>query len=87
MDGTLNHLEQLFHLADEFEDTMHTNLLSTIVHGVICIKGVYFLHFGIAMGMGLYYVGSAVGLSNTLWPLVKHQDYKPKQPQSAYRVD
>jgi len=73
MDGTLNHLEQLFHLADEFENTMHTNFISTIVPGVICIGGVYFLHFGIAMGMGLYYVGSAVGLSNTLWPLVKHQ--------------
>jgi heavy metal translocating P-type ATPase len=76
MDGTLNHLEQLFHLADEFENTMHTNFISTIIPGVICIGGVYFLHFGIAMGMGLYYVGSAIGLSNTLWPLVKHQEFK-----------
>lgn len=73
MDGTLNHLQQLFHLADEFENTMHSNFLTTIVPGVICISGVYFLHFGIATGMGLYYIGSAVGLSNTLWPLVKHQ--------------
>ncbi|OAD23484.1 heavy metal translocating P-type ATPase [Candidatus Thiomargarita nelsonii] len=78
MDGTLNHLEQLFQLADEFEKTMHTNFITTIVPGVICIGGVYFLHFGIAMGMGLYYVGSAVGLSNILWPLVKYQDDKPK---------
>lgn len=76
MDGTLNHLEQLFQLADEFEETMQTNFLTTIVPGVICISGVYFLHFGIAMGMGLYYVGTAVGVSNTLWPLVKHQDEK-----------
>jgi Cu2+-exporting ATPase len=83
MDGTLNHLEQLFHLADEFENTMHTSFLSTIVPGVNCIGGVYFLHFGIAMGMGLYYVGSAVGLSNTLWPLVKHQEDKPKLPHRA----
>jgi Cu2+-exporting ATPase len=73
MDGTLNHMEQLFQLADEFEETMHTNFLTTIVPGVICIGGVYFLHFGIAMGMGLYYVSTAVGVSNTLWPLVKHQ--------------
>jgi len=83
MDGTLNHLEQLFQLASEFEETMHTNFLSTIVPGVICIGGVYFLHFGIAMGMGLYYVGSAVGLSNTLWPLVKHQEDKPKRLHRA----
>jgi Cu2+-exporting ATPase len=76
MDGTLNHLPQLFQLANEFENTMHTNFISTIVPGVICIGGVYFLHFGIAMGMGLYYVGSAIGLSNTLLPLVKHQEKK-----------
>ena len=83
MDGTLNHLELLFHLADEFENTMHTNFITTIVPGVICIGGVYFLHFGIAMGMGLYYIGSAVGLSNTLIPLVKHQENKPKLSLSA----
>lgn len=83
MDGTLNHLEQLFHLADEFENTMHTNFLSTIVPGVICIGGVYFLHFGIAMGMGLYYVGSAAGLFNTLLPLVKHQENQPKLSHST----
>ncbi len=78
MDGTLNHLQQLFHLADEFENTMHSNFLTTIVPGVICISGVYFLHFNLAIGMGIYYIGSAVGLSNTLWPLVKHQEAKPK---------
>jgi Cu2+-exporting ATPase len=78
MDGTLNHLDQLFHLADEFEKTMHTNLLITIVPGAICIGGVYLLHFGIAMGMGIYYVSSLVGISQTLWPLVTHQDDKPK---------
>ncbi len=83
MDGTLNHLELLFHLADEFENTMHTNFLTTIVPGVICIGGVYFLHFGIAMGMGIYYVGSVIGLSNTLIPLVKHQENKPKLSLSA----
>lgn len=84
MDGTLNHLDQLFHLADEFENTMYTNFLTTIVPGVICIGGVYFLHFGVATGMGLYYVGSAVGLSNTLWPLMKHQDDKPKRLGKLY---
>ncbi len=78
MDGTLNHLEELFQVADEFENTMHTNFLITIVPGVICIGGVYFLRFGVATGMGLYYVGMAIGLSNTLLPLVKHQENKPK---------
>lgn len=74
MHGTLHHLPLLFQLADEFEETMHTNLLTSIVPGVICIGGVYFLHFTLAMGMGLFYAGSAVGLSNTLLPLIKHQE-------------
>jgi len=78
MDGTLNPIELLFQLADEFEETMHTNFLTTIVPGVICISGVYFLHFGVATGIGLYYVGGALGISNTLMPLVKYQDEKPK---------
>jgi hypothetical protein len=35
MDGTLNPLSQLFQLANEFEQTMHTNFLTPIVPGVI----------------------------------------------------
>lgn len=74
MDGTLNHLESLFLLSDEFENTMDTNFLTTIVPGVICIGGVYFLHFGLTAGMATYYLGSAAGLSNSLLPLMRHQD-------------
>lgn len=80
MDGTLKHLEQLFQLADEFENIMRTNFLTSIVPGVICIGGVYFLHFGLAAGMATYYLGSAAGLSNSLLPLVWHQDEEPKRP-------
>jgi heavy metal translocating P-type ATPase len=79
MDGTLKHIKQLFHLTDEFEKTMHSNFLITIVPGIICIGGVYLLHFGIATGMMLYYIQNVVGVSNTLWPLVKHQDDNPKE--------
>lgn len=74
MDGTLNHLRTVFQLSDEFENTMHNNFLTTIVPGVICIGGVYFLHFGLPTSMAIYYMGSAVGLSNSLLPLVKYQD-------------
>ena len=77
MDGTLTPLEQLFHLTDEFERTMHTNLLLSIVPGVINIAGVYFLHFGIAASMVLFYGATALGLTNTVLPLIKHQDTSP----------
>ena len=74
MDGTLNSLLKLFQLADEFEDTMQDNFMLSVVPGVINIGGVYLLHFGIAAGMTIFYAGTAVGLANTLWPLVKHQN-------------
>jgi len=77
MDGTLERLQTLFQLSDEFEQTMNGNLVGSIVPGVINIAGVFFLHTGIAAGMGLYYLGSLVGLGYTLRPLVKHQDKTP----------
>lgn len=74
MDGTLNSLKFLFQLIDEFEQTMQVNLLASMVPGIVCIGGVYLLHFGIVAGMGLYYLSSILGLSNTLWTLLKYQD-------------
>jgi len=74
MDGTLERLQTLFQLSDEFEQTMNGNMIGSIVPGVINIAGVVFLHTGIAVGMGLYYLGSVAGLGYTLYPLAKHQD-------------
>ncbi|OAD18747.1 heavy metal translocating P-type ATPase [Candidatus Thiomargarita nelsonii] len=78
MDGNLAPLNRLFQFTDEFERTMHNNLLLSIVPGVINISGVYLLHFGIATSMGLFYAGSTAGLSNTILPLIRHQD-APRQ--------
>ena len=77
MDGTLNCLESLFCFADEFEETMDRNLTISMVPGTIIIGGVYLLHFGIAAGMGIFYLGAFAGLGNVLWPLVKHQELEP----------
>jgi len=73
MDGTLNHLESLFEFADEFEKTMQRNLVISLAPGGAIIGGVYLLHFGIAAGMGIFYLSCFVGLGNVLWPLIKHQ--------------
>jgi len=73
MDGTLNNLQPLYQLADEFETTMKKNLASSIVPGVLTIGGVYLLHFSVAVGMGIFFLGSAIGLGNTLLPLAKYQ--------------
>jgi Cu2+-exporting ATPase len=73
MDGTLQSLEHLFSVVDEFEETMHTNLLWSVIPGIINTCGVYLLHFGIATSMGIFYSAVFLSIGNTLWPLVKHQ--------------
>ena len=79
MDGTLNHLEQLFNLADDFEETMKSNYVVSIVPGIITISGVYLLNFGFATGLGLFYLGMMAGLGNVFLPLAKHQDITREQ--------
>lgn len=74
MDGTLAPLSRLFAFADEFEHTMRNNLLFSIAPGILNIGGVYLLHFGVAASMGLFYVGTTAGLTNTVLPLIKHQN-------------
>jgi len=74
MDGTLNHLEPLFQFAHEFEETMDRNFVISVAPGIIIITGVYLLHFGIATGMGIFFLSCFAGLGNILLPLIKHQE-------------
>ena len=79
MDGTLAPFNKLLQITDEFEGTMRNNFLLSIGPGLANISGVYLLHSGIAASMGLFYAGTAVGLANTLLPLIRHQDTHLKQ--------
>ena len=79
MDGTLAPFNKLLQITDEFEGTMRNNFLLSIGPGLANISGVYLLHSGIAASMGLFYAGTAVGLANTLLPLIRHQDAQPKK--------
>jgi len=44
------------------------------------IAGIYLLHTGIAVSVGIYYLGTLAGFGNTLYPLLKHQDKNLSQP-------
>lgn len=68
MDKTLTHLPDLFDLANKLDKNMKNNLAITIVPGIICIGGVYFLHFGIIAATLLYNAGLAVGVANAMLP-------------------
>jgi len=74
MDGTLERLQTLLQLSDEFEQTMSGNLAGTLAPAFVNATGVLFLHTGIGFGMGLYYLSSLGQLAYTLYPLAKHQD-------------
>lgn len=71
MDKSLNHLPYLFDLANNLEKNMKANLATTIVPGIICIGGVYFLHFGIIAATLLYNAGLAAGVANAMSPTIK----------------
>jgi len=87
MDKSLQRLPSLFKLSDEFEQTMNTNLMGSVIPGIINIAGVYFLHTGIAVGMGIFYLGGLAGLGNTLLPLAKHQDKTLEFQEESKRVE
>jgi Cu2+-exporting ATPase len=74
MDASLQHLPKLLELSDEFEQTMNVNLAASVVPGAVNIAGIYLLHTGIVMSVGIFYLGALIGLGNTVRPLIKHQN-------------
>ena len=87
MDATLNKLNQLFEIADDFEDNMRFNFISSVLSGAVCISGVFLLHFGLWAGMVACYAGIAGGLANTMLPLVKYQEEIKTSDTEGQRLD
>jgi Cu2+-exporting ATPase len=72
MDSNLNKLNQLFEIVNYFEKNMHNSYLATIVPGAVCLGGVLLFHLSIWGAVILFYAGTAVGLTNTMLPLLKY---------------
>ena len=68
MDQTLNELETLFELSQEFEHNMHINLMTTVVPGLIIIGGAFAELIGYGSSIGISTVGSVVSVTNVMWP-------------------
>jgi Cu2+-exporting ATPase len=66
MDSGLSHLPWLFEFADKLEYNLQRGLKLTVIPGVICIGGVYFLHFGVMTATFLYNFGLAAGVTNAM---------------------
>jgi Cu2+-exporting ATPase len=69
MDEKLTHIRLLLDIAEQFEKKQKDNLIITVVPGVICVGGVFLLHFGIYASIVLYYGSLAAGLFNAIKPL------------------
>lgn len=69
MDESLNQLEKLFTISAEFERNMQTNLMTTIVPGVVIISGAFLGVVGYGSAIGLFWVGGITGIVNAMRPL------------------
>ncbi|ETX03408.1 MAG: hypothetical protein ETSY1_00160 [Candidatus Entotheonella factor] len=79
MDGSLNHLETLFAIADDFEANMETNRAITIAPGAINIAGIFLFNTGLPLAMVVRYTTLLAGLGNTLQPLIYYQDLEDRE--------
>ncbi len=68
MDQTLNELQTLFELSEQFESNMHTNLMTTVVPGVIIIGGAFAGLIGYGSSIGVFTVGLVAGITNAMRP-------------------
>ncbi|NJP07342.1 MAG: heavy metal translocating P-type ATPase, partial [Chloroflexaceae bacterium] len=73
MDASLSQLTHLFELAHDFDRNMQMNLVTTLIPGVICIGGVFFLHFGVLTAVLLYNAGLVAGVTNAMLPMARHR--------------
>ncbi len=74
MSQNLAQLPQLFEIADNLDINMKHGLLTTIVPGLFCVGGVYFLNFGIFAAIVLYNVGLVAGVVNAVYPRMIKND-------------
>ncbi|MEM7538387.1 MAG: heavy metal translocating P-type ATPase [Chloroflexota bacterium] len=66
MDASLSQFARLFKIADSFERNMQVNLWMTAIPSLVCIGGVYFLHFGIISAIALYNIGLVASVVNSM---------------------
>ena len=73
MDQSLAKLGDLLDLAANFDKTIRHAFWTTMIPGVICIGGVFFLHFGIVAAELLFQLGFFTGLGVAMKPLLDEQ--------------
>ncbi len=70
MDQSLKQLVYLLDLAKEFDKTIQTAFITTLLPGAVCIGGVFFLGFGLVASEVLYQIGLYSGLGVAMKPIL-----------------
>lgn len=83
MDCTLNHLDTLFTLSDDFERTMRINLATSVVPGVAIIGGALMGAVGFGPAMAISLVSGTAGVANAMAPLLKTKQTALPAPPKA----
>jgi Cu2+-exporting ATPase len=73
MDKSLTKLDFLFELAKKFDKNQRNGLATTFVPSVLCVGGIFFLHFGILSAIMFYNISAIAGMGNALLPLLNRQ--------------
>lgn len=72
MNGTLDQLDLLFDMGDQFHNRMNINVLTSILPSIVTIGGVFLFGFGIAAGILSNQIGMLVGAGNSMLPLLTY---------------
>ncbi len=73
MDQNLTKLDRLFELGKKFGTNQKTGLATIFVPSVLCVGGIFFLHFGIPTAIMFFNISAIAGIGNALLPLLNHQ--------------
>ena len=99
MDGSLTHLSDLFQLAQDLNANLERTLALTVGPGLVCVGGIFFLHFGILSSVLLFNLSLLACVTNAMLPLIQSEtqdaglgatlkeflsDSSPLQPQLEY---
>jgi Cu2+-exporting ATPase len=80
MDGGLSHLSYLFQLAQDLSANLERTLALTVGPGLVCIGGVFFLHFGILSSVLLFNLSLGAGVTNAMLPMLQRQPQDSRKP-------
>lgn len=83
MDGSLARVPDLFDLARAADSNLQAALAVTLVPSLLCMGGVFFLHFGIAMANAFYLFCVATGMVTALWPEVRYWQQLQQEQTSS----